>query len=137
MPWPARCSGPVDLFGRAFLEAGEPEIADPFGGAHSLHPMTLSTSTWRRTSWMASGRAVAALRLDLDGGSFGSLSRLAASSRLSPLIERPSIADDQLTGLDASFPALGPPRMTPTRCRPSLSILSSTPRSTKLPSIMA
>ncbi len=31
-------------------------------------------------------------------------SRLAASSRLSPLIERPPIFDDQLAGLDAGLP---------------------------------
>ena len=58
------------------------------------------------------------------------------------LVEAQSL-DRLAADLDDLSPALrpashaGPPRITPTKRRPSLSILSSTPRPTKLPSIMA
>ena len=108
----------------------------PSAGSTIPTLVTLSTSTWRRTrrnAWSVPSR-----RFTSRSSVVPSLpwSRLAASSRPRPLIERPPT----LTIISPAFmPAshAGPPRITPTRSRPSLLILSSTPRPTKLPSIIA
>ena len=105
MPWSERrCKGPVDLLGGGFLEARELEVADSFGGVDELDARDAFDVDMATNELMASGRAVAPLQLDLDGGPFRALKPVGCFIQAEPLDRAAIDGDDQLAGLEPGVP---------------------------------